>query len=146
MGMSGILYILVALFGYLSFYDQVKGDVLLNYNTKDIVIGIGRFGLALCLLFGLPLLTVPMRMYVREFLKLKKEQDNVKFRVITSLIVYIFCYGVSILVPGILIVWSFFGSTIGVVFNYILPGILYWKVSKYPWYEMHTLFACIYYN
>lgn len=61
MSISGLLFCLVALFGYLSFYGDVQGNILLNYDTKDILIGIGRFGLAFCLSAALPLLTLPQR-------------------------------------------------------------------------------------
>lgn len=143
MTLGGTLFFIVGFFGYLTFYENVKDDILLNYPAKDILFSICRVGLALCLVLGLPLLTLPLREYIRELFHMRKSEETLKYRMLTSFGLYAAAYGISLLVPGILTVWSFLGSTIGAIFNFILPGILFFRLSKDPWYQIHRLLSLL---
>jgi amino acid permease len=54
-----IAYILVGLCGYLTFYEDVNGNILTNFtsdNHNDIFVEIGRVALALIICFSYPIL------------------------------------------------------------------------------------------
>jgi len=56
-----VLFYIVGLCGYLCSYDETKDNVFLNFPVSDIAILLGRFGYALTLLFGIPLVLLPCR-------------------------------------------------------------------------------------
>jgi amino acid permease len=57
---AGLLYIVVGMFGYLSFFEETNENVLLNYEN-DIAVTVGKFALALVMCFSFPLLHYPLR-------------------------------------------------------------------------------------
>ena len=54
-----VIYMLVAIFGYLTFFSKVQGNILINYEPDDPYILVGRLGLALVIVFSFPLLALP---------------------------------------------------------------------------------------
>lgn len=58
---STILFLFVGLFGYLTFGSLTMGNILLNYDSDSLAIGIGKFCLAMMLILTFPLLFHPLR-------------------------------------------------------------------------------------
>ena len=57
----GFLYVIVAYSGYLEFGPRTCGNILLNFDAGDVVVTVGRIGLACTLLCSFPLLVQPCR-------------------------------------------------------------------------------------
>eukprot|EP00941_MAST-03F_sp_MAST-3F-sp1_P003975 g3975.t1 len=56
-----ILYVLVGVLGFFYNVEDTCGDILENFKSNDIVINVGRVGLAATLFFSFPLLVLPCR-------------------------------------------------------------------------------------
>ena len=54
------IYAIVGLFGYLTFFSNVAGNVLLNYEVDDPWVMVGRLGVALVILCSIPLMGYPL--------------------------------------------------------------------------------------
>ena len=54
------IYMAVGLLGYSMFHSEVKGNMLLNY-PNDLVLKIIKFGFALSVIVGFPLMIYPCR-------------------------------------------------------------------------------------
>lgn len=60
-GISFLFYALVSSLGYLTFGSATQGMILSNYSTKDVLISVSRFALALSLIPSYPLIFVGLR-------------------------------------------------------------------------------------
>jgi len=59
LGLSCAVYAVIGIFGYLTFFDEVAGNILLNYNLDDPLVNTGRVAVALVIFFSYPLMAHP---------------------------------------------------------------------------------------
>eukprot|EP00010_Vexillifera_abyssalis_P005812 CAMPEP_0201553158 /NCGR_PEP_ID=MMETSP0173_2-20130828/19476_1 /ASSEMBLY_ACC=CAM_ASM_000268 /TAXON_ID=218659 /ORGANISM="Vexillifera sp., Strain DIVA3 564/2" /LENGTH=575 /DNA_ID=CAMNT_0047963777 /DNA_START=28 /DNA_END=1755 /DNA_ORIENTATION=+ len=57
---AGASYMIVGIFGYLTFYENVSSNILVDYD-EDVPIIIGKVALAFVIIFSFPLLHFPLR-------------------------------------------------------------------------------------
>lgn len=53
------VYVIVGLFGYLTFFDTIQGNILVNYENKSEAVMVGRVGVGIVILCSFPLLMNP---------------------------------------------------------------------------------------
>ena len=128
-----VLYILVGLFGYLTFLCLTQSDILLNYDDSNIAVIICRGGMGLVSCFAYPILNFVARLAINDFIlwiapifsiKIKNEKiedANLRFYSITF-IVTILAVLLAIFVPTINAVVSLLGSIFAVCFIFVFPG------------------------
>lgn len=128
------LYVIVGLFGYLTFLCGTKSDVLLNYDDSNIAVIICRVGMGLVACFAYPILNFVTRLAVNDFMlwfaplfsitvkNEKIEDSNLRFYSITIFAVILSTL-LAILVPSINVVVSLLGSIFAVCFIFIFPGM-----------------------
>merc|ERR1711907_171003 len=61
MGVCAFLYGAIAILGYFWSMEETCGNILLNFDTKDIPMTIGRVALGLTVCLSFPLLVLPCR-------------------------------------------------------------------------------------
>merc|ERR1719223_934369 len=77
-GFCCLVYLAVGIFGILYAGPYTKGNILLNFSPDDGLINIGRFGLALTVIFSTPLLVVPCRKAMERCVQLTLEATGVE--------------------------------------------------------------------
>ena len=134
MGLAATLYLLVAVAGYLSFFQMLLGknggNILNMYSKGDIVITMGRAGLVSTLLLSFPLLTHPCRATIEVLLFDKFWEASSCRSIFISTLISVSSYLIAIFVPNITVVWTLTGSTDAIIVAYVLPALFYLKLTK----------------
>jgi amino acid permease len=158
-GTAAAIYILVAITGYLSFGNDIGGNIVAQY-APSVSATIGRAAIVVLVMFSYPLQVHPCRASVDAVLKWqpkaisrssgpssvdsspprnvpllqtgKKRNDDIseiRFAVITTAII-ILSYIVAMTVSSLEAVLAYVGSTGSTSISFILPGLFYYKISS----------------
>ncbi|XP_041810057.1 probable sodium-coupled neutral amino acid transporter 6 [Chelmon rostratus] len=133
-GLSFLLYLISAVFGYLTFYAHVNSELLLGYDTylpRDIMVMVVRLAILLSVLLTVPLIHFPARKAVILLLC-----GGRPFSWLIHIIATVTILGVvllmAIFVPDIRNVFGVVGSTTSSCLLFVFPGIFYLKISSQP--------------
>ncbi|OCK85232.1 hypothetical protein K432DRAFT_377820 [Lepidopterella palustris CBS 459.81] len=154
-GSACFLYILVAITGYLSYGDNVSGNIV-NMYPPAVPSTIGRLAIVILVMFSYPLQVHPCRASVDACLKWQPkrrsrqiesspsrnallngskssskpaiELSDLRFAVLTTLIV-VLSFVVAMTVSSLEKVLAYVGSTGSTTISFILPGLFYYKIS-----------------
>ena len=159
-GSAASIYVLVAVTGYLSFGNEVGGNIVAQY-APSASSTIGRAAIVVLVMFSYPLQVHPCRASVDAVLKWrpikskntsseenpnnpllgakKRRNDEIgelRFAAITTVII-ILSYIVAMTVSSLEKVLAYVGSTGSTSISFILPGLFYYKISSpdSPWHQ-----------
>ncbi|XP_059908412.1 probable sodium-coupled neutral amino acid transporter 6 [Gadus macrocephalus] len=143
--LSCMIYLLSALFGYLTFYSHVDSELLLNYDTsapRDPMVMIVRLTIQGTVLFTVPLLHFPARKSLitllfdgRPFSWLRHVSVTVGILVVALM--------ATILLPDFRSIFGVVGSTTSTCLLFVYPGIFFLKLSKRPLRSAESVGAVI---
>lgn len=148
------LYILTGITGYLSYGDNIKGNIVSMYPTAAAST-IGRLAIVILVMFSYPLQIHPCRASIDACLKWKPRRRNqnesspsrnsllnspksankpkpemgdVRFAIITTILI-ILSFITAMTVSSLEKVLAYVGSTGSTTISFILPGLFYYKIS-----------------
>ncbi|MCJ1473916.1 hypothetical protein MMC13_002572 [Lambiella insularis] len=158
-GGAAFLYVLVAITGYLSFGNNVAGNIVAMYHPS-VASTIGKAAIVVLVMFSYPLQVHPCRASVDAVLKWRprKKADSrnsspsrsgssplltslkgsvakgdgiseIHFAAITTAII-VLSYIVAMTVSSLEKVLAYVGSTGSTSISFILPGLFYYKISS----------------
>lgn len=157
-GSACLLYILVAITGYLSYGDNVGGNIV-NMYPPTVASTIGRLAIVILVMFSYPLQVHPCRASVDACLKwrparrsrqnnetspsrnallnpvkpgsslIKLEMSDLRFAILTTFII-VLSFIVAMTVSSLEKVLAYVGSTGSTTISFILPGLFYYKISS----------------
>ncbi|MCJ1298456.1 hypothetical protein MMC08_001246 [Hypocenomyce scalaris] len=156
-GTSCLIYLLVAITGYLSFGNAVLGNIVGMYNPS-VASTIGKAAIVVLVMFSYPLQVHPCRASVDAVLKwrpMKRFESpstspsrvapllggksghptrgdgmgEMRFAAMTTAII-VFSYIVAMTVSSLEKVLAYVGSTGSTSISFILPGLFYYKISS----------------
>ncbi|XP_051941928.1 probable sodium-coupled neutral amino acid transporter 6 isoform X2 [Hippocampus zosterae] len=132
--LSFLLYLVSALFGYLTFYAHVDSELLLSYGVyipRDIMVMTVRLAILISVLLTIPLIHFPARKAVILLLR-----GNRPFSWLTHIIATLVILGLvvvlAIFVPDIRNVFGVVGSTTSSCLLFVFPGLFYLKIARQP--------------
>jgi len=135
-----IVYFVVSVFGYLTFYDHTNGNILINYPDGDILISIGKIALTIIICFSYPVLGYPAREIFDQMVF--NFHPAPKWRVIgEATAFFLITYLLAVAVPGITFIFGLIGATAGNLFIFILPGYFYLATLHVKEKEERTSFS-----
>jgi len=154
-GTACSIYLLVAITGYLSYGDNIAGNIVAMYPPA-VASTIGRAAIVVLVMFSYPLQVHPCRASVDAVLKWRpgkrrlaegegsprqqallpgskkknKEEDisDARFAFITTIVI-VLSYVVAMTVSSLESVLAYVGSTGSTSISFILPGLFYYKIS-----------------
>eukprot|EP00002_Diphylleia_rotans_P011786 TRINITY_DN2319_c0_g2_i1.p1 TRINITY_DN2319_c0_g2~~TRINITY_DN2319_c0_g2_i1.p1 ORF type:complete len:461 (-),score=102.55 TRINITY_DN2319_c0_g2_i1:4-1386(-) len=126
------LYLLIGVPGYLAFRADVEDDILTNLDEDKPWNVVAKFGLVLTIVFSYPLVVFATRSSLHSFLFPTKASTIDRLRVLTLVLATISLV-VAIFVPDVSVVFSFTGSSFGVMIVYILPAAMTLHLSRLPY-------------
>ncbi|KAM6969143.1 putative sodium-coupled neutral amino acid transporter 6 [Tautogolabrus adspersus] len=132
--LSLLLYLISALFGYLTFYAHVDSELLLSYDSylrHDIMVMTVRLAILLSVLLTVPLIQFPARKAVILLLRGDRPFSWL-IHIITTLIILGVVLLLAVFVPDIRHVFGVVGSTTSSCLLFVFPGIFYLKISGRP--------------
>lgn len=157
-GSAIMTYEVIGIFGYLTFGSNVGANIIAMYPSTSIFIACGQLAIVVLVLFSYPLQVHPCRncldkvfqwKYVQTTVPAKTDNDEeeeeeeeneeeenglsemttLKHTMLTSAIV-VGSFTIAYLVDDLQKVLSFVGSTGSTTISFILPGLLYWKLTR----------------
>eukprot|EP00118_Oscarella_pearsei_P006493 m.29419 g.29419 ORF g.29419 m.29419 type:complete len:731 (+) comp31167_c0_seq2:50-2242(+) len=150
------VYLLVGLFGYVAFQNNVSGDVLTSFKDSVFTFAL-RIGFAASALLSFPLMVFPARASIYSAFLPKTTGEVVsggstfipqsRLIIITGGIV-MFTFLVAIFIPNVELILGLTGATAGTIICYIFPGMIFLKTSPddanlRPWAKLLTVVGCV---
>ncbi|XP_036373488.1 sodium-coupled neutral amino acid transporter 2 [Megalops cyprinoides] len=127
-----IMYLLAALFGYLTFGERVESELLHTYSKLykfDTALLVVRLAVLTAVTLTVPVVLFPIRTSVNQLLCASKEFSWLRHIVITGLLLG----GTNtlvIFVPSIRDIFGFIGASAAAMLIFILPSAFYIKLVK----------------
>ncbi|KAJ8411721.1 hypothetical protein AAFF_G00153590 [Aldrovandia affinis] len=141
--LSFLIYLVSALFGYLTFYAHVDSELLLGYNLylpHDIMVISVRFTILLAVLLTIPLIHFPARK-AAMMVVLGNRPFSWWYHTLITLIILSVVLLLTIYVPDIKNVFGVVGSTTSTCLLSVYPGLFYLRISAEPIRSLHGLGA-----
>ncbi|KFO27262.1 sodium-coupled neutral amino acid transporter 2 isoform X1 [Fukomys damarensis] len=127
-----LMYLLAALFGYLTFYGHVESELLHTYSSvvgTDIILLIVRLAVLVAVTLTVPVVIFPIRSSVTHLLCAAKDFSWWRHSLITVSILA-FTNLLVIFVPTIRDIFGFIGASAAAMLIFILPSAFYIKLVK----------------
>lgn len=125
-----IMYLLAALFGYLTFYGRVEPELLHTYSKvpgAGVIFVIVRLAVLMAVTLTVPIVIFPIRSSIIQLLCSGK--DFAWWRhVLITLVILIFTNFLVIFVPTIRDIFGFIGASAAAMLVFILPSAFYLKL------------------
>ncbi|KAH0594412.1 hypothetical protein MHUMG1_07762 [Metarhizium humberi] len=154
-GSAASIYLVVAITGYITFGNDIVGNIVLMYPT-GVASTIGKAAIVILVLFSIPLQVHPCRASLDAVLKWRPSRSqsgngrisssvsaaatvsrgdhgtapmsDTRFALLTTLILTL-AYFTALSVSSLDRVLAFVGSTGSTSISFILPGLFYYKIS-----------------
>ncbi|XP_048355925.1 sodium-coupled neutral amino acid transporter 4 [Sphaerodactylus townsendi] len=127
-----VMYLLAALFGYLTFYGEVEDELLHTYTrvyTFDTLILMVRFAVLVAVTLTVPIVLFPIRTSVSTLLFSKRPFSWIRHFLIAAVILALNNILV-IFVPSIKDIFGFIGASAATMLIFILPAAFYLRIVK----------------
>ncbi|KAM4675389.1 sodium-coupled neutral amino acid symporter 2 isoform 1-T2 [Discoglossus pictus] len=127
-----VMYLLAALFGYLTFFGNVEPELLHTYSTlvgSGVIFVIVRLAVLMAVTLTVPIVIFPIRSSINQLLCAGKDFSLIRHIIITVLILA-FTNCLVIFVPTIRDIFGFIGASAAAMLVFILPSAFYIKLVK----------------
>uniref|UniRef100_A0A671VUZ8 Sodium-coupled neutral amino acid symporter 2 n=1 Tax=Sparus aurata TaxID=8175 RepID=A0A671VUZ8_SPAAU len=127
-----IMYLLAALFGYLTFNIHVEPELLHTYSKiykSDVILLIVRLAVLTAVTLTVPVVLFPIRTSVNQLLCASKEFSWIRHTIIT-MVLLAGTNALVIFVPTIRDIFGFIGASAAAMLIFILPSAFYIKLVK----------------
>ncbi|XP_072533376.1 probable sodium-coupled neutral amino acid transporter 6 [Salminus brasiliensis] len=129
--LSFLVYLVSALFGYLTFYAQVDSELLLGYDAylpRDVLVTTVRLLILLAVLLTVPLIHFPARKAVLMLFWGERRFSWLSHCLSTFLLLLLVVL-LAVYVPDIRNVFGVVGSTTSTCLLFVYPGLFYLRIS-----------------
>ncbi|XP_067277318.1 probable sodium-coupled neutral amino acid transporter 6 [Pseudorasbora parva] len=132
--LSFVVYLISALFGYLTFYTHVESELLEGYDTylpRDVLVMSVRLAILLAVLLTVPLIHFPAR---KALLMLCRREGEFSWlsHLLSCFFILTLVLLLAIFVPDIRNVFGVVGSTTSTCLLFVYPGMFYLRISSEP--------------
>ncbi|XP_054844042.1 sodium-coupled neutral amino acid transporter 4 [Eublepharis macularius] len=127
-----VMYLLAALFGYLTFYGEVEDELLHTYTKVynfDTLLLMVRFAVLVAVTLTVPIVLFPIRTSVSTLLFSKRPFSWIRHFLIAAVILALNNLLV-IFVPTIRDIFGFIGASAATMLIFILPAAFYLRIVK----------------
>ncbi|XP_029598717.1 sodium-coupled neutral amino acid transporter 4 [Salmo trutta] len=127
-----VMYMFSALFGYLTFYENVEAELLHTFTkvyTFDTMLLLVRLAVLTAVTLTVPIVLFPIRSSINTMLFSQREFSWVRHMLIAAFIL-LFNNLLVIFVPTIRDIFGFIGSSAATMLIFILPAAFYLRLVK----------------
>lgn len=124
-----LMYFLTAIFGYLTFYENVQSDLLHKYQSKDdVLILTVRVAVIVAVILTVPVLFFTVRSSLFELAK--KTKFNLCRHIFVTIVLLVIINLLVIFIPSMKDIFGVVGVTSANMLIFILPSSLYLKITN----------------
>ncbi|XP_075065185.1 sodium-coupled neutral amino acid symporter 1 [Mixophyes fleayi] len=124
-----LMYLLTAVFGYLTFYDTVHSELLGTYvNKTDVLLLTVRLAVIIAVILTVPVLFFTVRSSLFELVR--KTKYNFWQHLIVTIVLLTVIDLLVIFIPTMKDIFGAIGATSANMLIFILPSSLYLKITK----------------
>ncbi|KAF1502201.1 Sodium-coupled neutral amino acid transporter 1, partial [Eudyptula minor] len=124
-----VMYFMTAIFGYLTFYDNVQSDLLHKYDSKDdILILTVRLAVIVAVILTVPVLFFTVRSSLFELAR--KTKFDLCRHVLVTFVLLVIINLLVIFIPTMKDIFGVVGVTSANMLIFILPSSLYLKITQ----------------
>ncbi|XP_063783426.1 sodium-coupled neutral amino acid symporter 1 [Pseudophryne corroboree] len=124
-----LMYLLTAVFGYLTFYDKVQSELLSTYDNKtDVLLLTVRLAVIIAVILTVPVLFFTVRSSLFELVR--KTKYNFWQHLIVTIVLLTVIDLLVIFIPTMKDIFGAVGATSANMLIFILPSSLYLKITK----------------
>ncbi|NWQ73634.1 S38A1 protein, partial [Columbina picui] len=124
-----VMYLLTAIFGYLTFYGEVQSDLLYMYQSKnDVLILMVRLAVIIAVVLTVPVLFFSVRASFFEVIR--KPQFNLRLHILVTTFTLFFLNILVIFIPTMKDIFGVVGVTFANMLIFILPSGFYLKMTQ----------------
>ncbi|XP_041709564.2 sodium-coupled neutral amino acid transporter 4-like [Coregonus clupeaformis] len=142
-----VMYMLSALFGYLTFYENVEAELLHTFTKVykfDTMLLLVRLAVLTAVTLTVPIVLFPIRSSINTMLFSQREFSWVRHMLIAAFIL-VFNNLLVIFVPTIRDIFGFIGSSAATMLIFILPAAFYLRLVKsVPMRSLQKISAAIF--
>ncbi|TRY55278.1 hypothetical protein DNTS_015756 [Danionella cerebrum] len=139
--LSFVVYLISALFGYLTFYKHVESELLLGYDhylPRDVLVMSVRIAILLAVLLTVPLIHFPARKALLMVCRGERPFSWVSHTLACFFILTLVLL-LAIFVPDIRNVFGVIGSTTSTCLLFVYPGMFYLRISSEPITSLNSI-------
>ncbi|XP_054845180.1 sodium-coupled neutral amino acid symporter 1 [Eublepharis macularius] len=123
-----VMYFLTAIFGYLTFYENVQSDLLHKYQSKDdILVLTVRVAVIVAVILTVPVLFFTVRSSLFELAR--KTKFHLCRHIVVTLVLLVIINLLVIFIPSMKDIFGVVGVTSANMLIFILPSSLYLKIT-----------------
>ncbi|XP_056338032.1 sodium-coupled neutral amino acid symporter 1 [Oenanthe melanoleuca] len=124
-----LMYFMTAIFGYLTFYENVQSDLLHKYQSKDdILILTVRLAVIVAVILTVPVLFFTVRSSLFEMAR--KTKFDLCRHVLVTFVLLVIINLLVIFIPSMKDIFGVVGVTSANMLIFILPSSLYLKITQ----------------
>ncbi|XP_051507316.1 probable sodium-coupled neutral amino acid transporter 6 isoform X2 [Myxocyprinus asiaticus] len=141
--LSFVVYLISAIFGYLTFYAHVESELLLGYDTylpRDVLVMSVRLAILLAVLLTVPLIHFPARKALLMLCRGEREFSWLSHS-LSCLFILTLVLLLAIFVPDIRNVFGVVGSTTSTCLLFVYPGMFFLRISSEPIRSLNSVGA-----
>uniref|UniRef100_A0A4W5JSF2 Solute carrier family 38 member 4 n=1 Tax=Hucho hucho TaxID=62062 RepID=A0A4W5JSF2_9TELE len=142
-----VMYMLSALFGYLTFYENVEAELLHTFTKVykfDTMLLLVRLAVLTAVTLTVPIVLFPIRSSINTMLFSQREFSWARHMLIAAFIL-LFNNLLVIFVPTIRDIFGFIGSSAATMLIFILPAAFYLRLVKsVPMHSVQKISAAIF--
>ena len=129
-GISLLLFVVVASFGFATFGTNCAGLVLQNYSTNDPLMSLSRVAVALSILFSYPLAFVGVREGLLDLIQVPQSKRSNRLLNAVTLVLLSIITGMAYVLKDLRKLLAFNGATWGNAVIYLLPTYMFVSCVK----------------
>ncbi|XP_077990701.1 putative sodium-coupled neutral amino acid transporter 6 [Glandiceps talaboti] len=140
---SFTIYMFIALFGYLTFYDNVQSDLLksyMTYNPHDTLMLVARLAVLISFTFTVPLTLFPSRKALTFLIAPDKPFSWIRHTVLTVFLLTLVTI-LTIAVPDLKDIFGIIGAAVSPTVDFILPAMSYLCIGIEPLISREKIMA-----
>jgi len=122
-----LVYLCVAVFGYVQFLSETKGNIVTNFS-EDVLMSIGSFALALNIMSSVPIMHFACRTALFQLWLGDARHVDTTTHVLVTVLLVTSAFIISVLIPEISTIFGLVGATVVNLIVYTGPAFVYFVV------------------
>ena len=137
-GIAALLYVAMAVFGFLTFGIKCNGFILNNYSTNDTLATLCRVAIAVALVFTYPLPFLGCRDGILDLLMVPFSRRTSQNLNVLTVVLLVFISALAMRFQDLGMVNAVGGVLFGTAVVFIFPSLMFYKVSNLQQSNAHN--------